>query len=84
MRGYRGPPRGRRGGDGRGDTAGGEALFVRTDVAQEAEVEALVHHTVATYERLDYAFNNAAGTGGGGPLHRLAEEDWVRILGVCP
>src|SRR5215470_14767048 len=44
--------------------AGGEALFVRTDVAQAADVEALVHHTVATYGRLDYAFNNAAGTGG--------------------
>lgn len=61
---------------------GGEALFVKTDVAQAAEVEALVHHTVATYGRLDCAFNNAAGTGGAGPLHTLAEEDWDRILDV--
>jgi NAD(P)-dependent dehydrogenase (short-subunit alcohol dehydrogenase family) len=29
--------------------AGGEAIFVRTDVAQAMEVEALVHQTVATY-----------------------------------
>ncbi len=39
--------------------AGGEALFVRTDVAQAAEVEALVHKAVAAYGRLDCAFNNA-------------------------
>jgi NAD(P)-dependent dehydrogenase (short-subunit alcohol dehydrogenase family) len=62
--------------------AGGEALFVKTDVAQAVDVAALVHHTVATYGRLDYAFNNAAGTGGGGPLHTLAEEDWDRIMDV--
>jgi len=62
--------------------AGGEALFVRTDVTQAADVEALVHQTVATYGRLDCAFNNAAGTGGNGPLHTLAEEDWERIMAV--
>jgi NAD(P)-dependent dehydrogenase (short-subunit alcohol dehydrogenase family) len=61
---------------------GGEALFVRTDVTQAAEVEALVRTTVATYGRLDCAFNNAAGLSGGGPLHTLAEEDWDRTLEV--
>lgn len=61
---------------------GGEALFVRTDVTQAAEVEALVHKTVATYGRLDCAFNNAAGMGGGGPLHTLTEEDWDRTMEV--
>ncbi len=38
---------------------GGEALFLQTDVAKAAEVEALVNKTVETYGRLDYAFNNA-------------------------
>lgn len=39
--------------------AGGQAIFVRADVAVAADVEALVAKTVATYGRLDCAFNNA-------------------------
>jgi NAD(P)-dependent dehydrogenase (short-subunit alcohol dehydrogenase family) len=61
--------------------AGGEALFVRTDVAQAAEVEALVRQTVATYGRLDCAFNNA-GISGGGLLHEVPEEEWDRMVNI--
>ncbi len=39
--------------------AGGQSTFVRCNVARDAEVRALVEQTVATYGRLDYAFNNA-------------------------
>jgi NAD(P)-dependent dehydrogenase (short-subunit alcohol dehydrogenase family) len=39
---------------------GGEARFVRADVSQEGDVERLVAETVATYGRIDAAFNNAA------------------------
>jgi NAD(P)-dependent dehydrogenase (short-subunit alcohol dehydrogenase family) len=39
--------------------AGGEALFVKTDVSVEAEVKNLVDKTLAAYGRLDFAFNNA-------------------------
>lgn len=39
--------------------AGGQALFVRADVSKEADVKALVDKTVATFGRLDVAFNNA-------------------------
>ncbi len=39
--------------------AGGNGLFVKTDVANEADVRSLVEYTVKTYGRLDYAFNNA-------------------------
>ncbi|OJH37582.1 SDR family oxidoreductase [Cystobacter ferrugineus] len=49
---------------------GGQALFVRTDVTREAEVESLVARTVAEYGRLDGAFNNA---GIPGPLGKLAD-----------
>jgi NAD(P)-dependent dehydrogenase (short-subunit alcohol dehydrogenase family) len=38
---------------------GGEGLFIKTDVTVEAEVEALILRTLATYGRLDCAFNNA-------------------------
>src|SRR5262245_5911438 len=43
--------------------AGGEALFVKTDVARAAEVDAVVTAAVATYGRLDCAFNNAGVEG---------------------
>ena len=39
--------------------AGGDAIFVKTDVSSEADVEALVKKTVQTYGKLDCAFNNA-------------------------
>ena len=39
--------------------AGGEAVFVRTDVSEEADVQKLVSETVGHFGRLDCAFNNA-------------------------
>jgi NAD(P)-dependent dehydrogenase (short-subunit alcohol dehydrogenase family) len=39
--------------------AGSDGIFVKTDVANEDDVRSLVEKTVKTYNRLDYAFNNA-------------------------
>lgn len=41
------------------EQAGGKALFVRTDVSREADVKALVDKAVATFGKLDIAFNSA-------------------------
>ncbi|TRO09143.1 SDR family oxidoreductase [Ectopseudomonas mendocina] len=41
------------------EAAGGEAVFIRCDVSCDAEVRRLIEQTVATYGRLDCAFNNA-------------------------
>ncbi len=54
--------------------AGGEAIFVRTDVSKAAEVESMVTRAIEAYGRLDFAFNNA-GTSTGGPMHEATEED---------
>jgi NAD(P)-dependent dehydrogenase (short-subunit alcohol dehydrogenase family) len=43
---------------------GGNGLFIRTDVAIEKEVEAMVARTVEYFGRLDLAFNNAGVSGG--------------------
>jgi NAD(P)-dependent dehydrogenase (short-subunit alcohol dehydrogenase family) len=40
-------------------TAGHTAMAVRCDVADEAQVKAMVEQTVSTFGRLDVAFNNA-------------------------
>jgi NAD(P)-dependent dehydrogenase (short-subunit alcohol dehydrogenase family) len=44
--------------------AGGEAIFVKADVSQEAEVKNLIDTTVSTFGGLDILVNNA-GVGGG-------------------
>jgi NAD(P)-dependent dehydrogenase (short-subunit alcohol dehydrogenase family) len=62
--------------------AGGEAVFVQTDVSQAASVEALVNTAVETYGRLDCAHNNA---GVEGVLSRTAEqteEDWEPVIRI--
>jgi NAD(P)-dependent dehydrogenase (short-subunit alcohol dehydrogenase family) len=62
--------------------AGGEGLFVKADVSQEADVESMVKKTVETYGRLDCAFNNAG-------IHKVfvstvdfTEEDWNEMIDV--
>lgn len=62
--------------------AGGEALFVPTDVSQASTVEALVAATVSTYGRLDCAFNNAGINIEHGPLTAGTEAVWDRVLSV--
>lgn len=41
------------------EAAGGQAVFIRCDVSCDAEVRRLIEQSVATYGRLDCAFNNA-------------------------
>lgn len=43
--------------------AGGEGLFVKTDVSKEADIKALVEATLRKFDRLDVAFNNAGVEG---------------------
>lgn len=51
--------------------AGGEALYVRADVREEAEVAALVATCLERYGRIDVAFNNAGIEGPRGPLDEV-------------
>jgi NAD(P)-dependent dehydrogenase (short-subunit alcohol dehydrogenase family) len=60
--------------------SGGQAIGVRADVGQEAEVAAAVDSAVAAFGYLSGAFNNVGGTFGiTGPLTDLAVEDWDRV-----
>lgn len=63
-------------------SAGGEALFVQTDVSKAEQVETMVRRTVEIYGRLDCAFNNAGVGRGAGRVHEVQEEDWDTVMDV--
>lgn len=62
--------------------AGGEAFFVKADVSNQADVQALVDKTVETYGRLDCAHNNAGIEGILGPCMDCTEENWDRTIAI--
>src|SRR5215471_5912578 len=62
--------------------AGGEATFVKADVAKASEVEALVNKVTATYGRLDCAFNNAGIEGEIRQTVECSEENWDRTIAI--
>ena len=64
------------------EQAGGQATFIRADVAQAAEVEALVAKVVETYGRLDCAYNNAGIAGRTARVADDSEQNWERILAI--
>lgn len=64
------------------ESAGGQAMFVRTDVSDNHQVEAMVAAAVKAYGQLDYAFNNAGIGSGGAPITETSEEDWDRTIAI--
>jgi len=62
--------------------AGGDALFVKTDVSKASEVEMLVKKAVEKFGRLDVAFNNAGIEGVWVPIISQSERDWDRTIEI--
>ena len=60
---------------------GGEAAFVRADVAKDADVKGMVDFTVDKFGRLDIAFNNA-GVEWKGTLDQATEAEYRRIFDI--
>jgi len=56
--------------------AGDRVCFVRTDVSQEAQVEAMIGRASTEYGRLDVLFNNAGIGGAIGSTLETEVEDW--------
>jgi NAD(P)-dependent dehydrogenase (short-subunit alcohol dehydrogenase family) len=64
------------------EEAGGDADFVRADVTQADEVEAMVAKTFARWGRLDCALNNAGTTGVSASTADYTLEDWNRAIAL--
>ena len=65
------------------EDAGGEAVFVRADVSNTTEVEAMVDKAVEIYGRLDCAFNNAGILENPSiQTHEYPEDSWDRTIAI--
>jgi NAD(P)-dependent dehydrogenase (short-subunit alcohol dehydrogenase family) len=62
--------------------AGRQAMGVTCDVADEAQAAAMVEQTVATYGRLDMAFNNAGIVGFTGYLAEETAESFDTVTAI--
>jgi NAD(P)-dependent dehydrogenase (short-subunit alcohol dehydrogenase family) len=62
--------------------AGGDGLFLQSDVAQSAQVQSIVQTTVEKFGRLDVAFNNAGIEGANSPIVEQSEADFDRTMGI--
>ncbi len=71
-----------------GDSGSAEQVrFIRTNVTQEPDVEAMIAHAISEFGRLDIVFNNAGVGGAVGPIWDIDVDEWdytfdVRTKGV--
>ena len=63
-------------------SAGGDAIFIKCDVSNEADVKMMIDTTIATYKRLDYAFNNAGIEGHSAITHECTTENFDTTIAV--
>lgn len=66
-----------------GDAGFGDRVrFLRVDVADESDIEAMVAHAVDEFGGLDIMFNNAGIGGAVGPITHLDIDDWRTTFAV--
>jgi NAD(P)-dependent dehydrogenase (short-subunit alcohol dehydrogenase family) len=64
------------------EALGGQAVFIKADVAEAAGHEALVAAALQHFGALHIACNNAGIAGGGRALTQTTDEDWGRVIAV--
>lgn len=61
---------------------GADALFVRCDVADPAQIESAIRETISTFGQLDIAVNNAGVGGKYGRIVEQTPEDFGQVMAV--
>jgi NAD(P)-dependent dehydrogenase (short-subunit alcohol dehydrogenase family) len=64
------------------DTLGGAAVYQRTDVSEEADVQGAVRRALDEYGRLDCMFNNAGFGGASGPIDEIPVDEYDYTMNV--
>ncbi len=64
------------------EAAGGQAVFIKADVAEAAGHAALAAAALQHFGALHIACNNAGIAGGGRALTETTDEDWGRVIAV--
>lgn len=60
-----------------------DVMYLSVDVSKSNEVKQMVHKTVSTFGKLDFAFNNAGNAESKTALtHEFSEEDFDNMMGV--
>jgi|GEM_PF-329056 len=62
--------------------AGGEALFLRTDMTEETQIEAMIENTVSHYGALHFAINNAGHSGINNPIEDQTADNYDAVFAV--
>src|SRR5262245_12033815 len=63
-------------------SAGGKAVFTRTDVTEASQVKAMLTEVKRIYGRLDFALNNAGIDGDRARTADYSEETWTKVVNV--
>lgn len=61
---------------------GGEAVFVKTNVSNEEDIQQMVQAAVDNFGRLDFAVNNAGIGGTQAAVADMSVEDWNKVIAV--
>jgi NAD(P)-dependent dehydrogenase (short-subunit alcohol dehydrogenase family) len=61
---------------------GAKSTYLRTDVGEEEDIEALIAHTLKKFGRLDCMFNNAGIPGVGGSIAKMPVDGFDEIMRV--
>ncbi len=61
---------------------GGTALFIKTNVAEDAAIRSVIDHCIAEYGRLDMMVNNAGIGGPFATFEDITDADWDAVMAV--
>ncbi|WP_306119080.1 MULTISPECIES: SDR family NAD(P)-dependent oxidoreductase [unclassified Roseitalea] len=62
------------------EASGARAVYRPCDVANGADIKALIEAAIAEFGRLDILVNNAAVAIGGMPVHEMTDAQWDRLI----